>query len=62
MELQQKQLDQLNAWLNKMESKIGEHESVGTDVDVVRHQVEEHKVKRCHFTMFASFNSFNPIG
>ncbi|XP_013413171.1 dystrophin isoform X2 [Lingula anatina] len=43
MELQQKQLDQLATWLEKMEKKMERHEPVASDLEVLHRQVDEHK-------------------
>lgn len=45
MELQQQQLDELAAWLTQMEDRINTQEAMGCDLDSIKKQVEEHKVK-----------------
>ena len=44
MELQQGQLDTLADWLTKMEGRITEEEPVASDINVLRKQVDQHKV------------------
>lgn len=48
MELQQQQLEELDKWLADMESRIEHQEAVGTDLEAIKTQVEEHKVFRSH--------------
>lgn len=48
MDLQQKQLDDLDSWLNKMEEHIKNQDAVGTDLDTIHAQVNEHKVGQGH--------------
>ncbi|XP_025099305.1 dystrophin-like isoform X11 [Pomacea canaliculata] len=44
MELQQQQLEELDKWLADMESRIEHQEAVGTDLEAIKTQVEEHKM------------------
>ena len=44
MDLQQKQIDELADWLTVAEQRISSSEVIGSDLDTVRHQVEDHKV------------------
>ena len=44
MDLQQGQLDSLAAWLAKMEAVMAKEEQVGSDLQTIRKQVDEHKV------------------
>ncbi|KAK7483287.1 hypothetical protein BaRGS_00025454, partial [Batillaria attramentaria] len=44
MELQQQQLDELGAWLTSMEDRINKQEAVGSDLEAIKMQVEEHKL------------------
>ena len=44
MDLQQKQIDELADWLTVAEQRINSSEVIGSDLDTVRHQVEDHKV------------------
>ena len=44
MELQQKQINELADWLTVAEQKINSSETIGSDLDTVRRQVEDHKV------------------
>lgn len=43
MDLQQKQIDELADWLTVAEQRINGSEVIGSDLDTVRHQVEDHK-------------------
>ncbi|KAK2570584.1 Dystrophin [Acropora cervicornis] len=43
MDLQQKQIDELADWLTVAEQRISSSEVIGSDLDTVRHQVEDHK-------------------
>ncbi|XP_071801510.1 dystrophin-like isoform X3 [Asterias amurensis] len=43
MELQQKQLDDLAAWLDQTEEVIGRQEGLGNHLDQVRQQAEDHR-------------------
>ena len=43
MKLQQLQLQELADWLTKAESKMGSASDIGSDLDTVKQQVEEHK-------------------
>ena len=45
MELQQQQLDELAEWLTRMEERINKQEPVGADLEAIKKQVEEHKVR-----------------
>ena len=47
MELQQKQLDDLAAWLDQTEEVIGRQEGLGNHLDQVRQQAEDHRVRSC---------------
>ena len=44
MDLQQKQIDELADWLTVAEQRINSSEVIGSDLDTVRRQVEDHKV------------------
>lgn len=44
MDLQQKQINALAEWLTLAEQKINSSESIGSDLDTVKRQVEDHKV------------------
>ncbi|XP_076466610.1 dystrophin-like isoform X3 [Babylonia areolata] len=44
MELQQHQLDELASWLVWMEEKINNQDPVGTDLETIKTQVDDHKV------------------
>lgn len=44
MDLQKKQLDDLNAWLNKMEEGIAGEADIGASLEDVKGQIENHKV------------------
>jgi len=44
MDLQQKQINALAEWLTLAEQKINNSESIGSDLDTVKRQVEDHKV------------------
>ncbi|XP_070191463.1 dystrophin-like isoform X2 [Littorina saxatilis] len=44
MELQQQQLDELAGWLTHMEERIKTQEPVGSDLDAIKKQVEDHKL------------------
>ncbi|XP_022094793.1 dystrophin-like [Acanthaster planci] len=44
MELQQKQLDDLAAWLDRTEEVIGRQEGMGSNLDQISQQVEEHRM------------------
>lgn len=44
MDLQKKQLDDLNVWLNKMEESIAVEAEVGASLEDVKSQIENHKV------------------
>ena len=44
MDLQQKQINALAEWLTLAEQKINSCESIGSDLDTVKRQVEDHKV------------------
>lgn len=44
MDLQQKQINALADWLTRAEQKINSSESIGSDLDTVKRQVEDHKV------------------
>lgn len=43
MKLQQKQLKELADWLKKAESKMSSAGPIGSDLETVKQQVEEHK-------------------
>jgi hypothetical protein len=45
MDLQQQQLDDLAGWLTGMEERINQQEPVGSDLEAIKRQVEEHKVR-----------------
>ena len=44
MKLQQSQLKELGDWLTKAEVKMKTADRIGCDIDVVKRQVEEHKL------------------
>ncbi|XP_065653209.1 utrophin-like isoform X2 [Hydra vulgaris] len=44
MKLQQLQLKELGDWLTKAEAKMKSADRIGSDIDVVKRQVEEHKL------------------
>ena len=44
MSLQQNQIDQLADWLTQAEKKIEKQDSIGSDLEAVKAQVDEHKV------------------
>lgn len=44
MDLQQRQIDELASWLTSAESKIELSEPVGSDVETIKRQIDEHKV------------------
>ncbi|KAL8624968.1 hypothetical protein ACOMHN_039855 [Nucella lapillus] len=44
MELQQQQLEELGSWLTWMEERISNQEPVGTDLEAIKKQVDDHKV------------------
>ena len=44
MDLQQKQINALAEWLTLAEQRINSSESIGSDLDTVKRQVENHKV------------------
>lgn len=44
MDLQQKQIDELADWLTVAEKRINSAQTIGSDLDTVRRQVEDHKV------------------
>lgn len=50
MDLQQKQIDELADWLTVAEQRINSSEVIGSDLDTVRRQVEDHKV--CFLFLF----------
>lgn len=43
MDLQQKQIDELADWLTVAEKRINSAQTIGSDLDTVRRQVEDHK-------------------
>ena len=60
MELQQAQLDTLADWLTKMEGRITDEEPVASDINVLRKQVDQHKVgleRLGHSPEFGHYNS-----
>ena len=44
MDLQQKQIDELASWLSSAEAKIEANSTVGSNLETVQRQIEEHKV------------------
>lgn len=44
MDLQQKQINSLGDWLAVAEKRIESSENIGSDLDTVKRQVENHKV------------------
>lgn len=44
MDLQQKQINALANWLTVAEQRINSSEAIGSDLDTVKRQVENHKV------------------
>ena len=44
MDLQQKQINALAEWLTLAEQRINSSEPIGSDLDTVKRQVENHKV------------------
>ena len=44
MDLQQKQIDELADWLTVAEKRISSAQTIGSDLETVRRQVEDHKV------------------
>lgn len=44
MDLQQKQINTLAEWLTVAEQRINSSEPIGSDLDTVKRQVENHKV------------------
>lgn len=44
MDLQQKQINALADWLTAAEKRINSSEAIGSDLDTVKRQVENHKV------------------
>ena len=45
MQLQQSQLDTLSEWLSKMEERIALDEPAASDINILRKQVDTHKVR-----------------
>ena len=45
MQLQQSQLDTLSEWLSKMEERIARDEPAASDINILRKQVDTHKVR-----------------
>ena len=45
MDLQQKQINSLGDWLAVAEKRIESSENIGSDLDTVKRQVENHKVQ-----------------
>ena len=45
MQLQQRQLDTLSEWLSKMEERIANDEPAASDINILRKQVDQHKVR-----------------
>ena len=50
MTLQQMQLNKLAEWLTVAEQRMCEAGAIGSDLEIVRRQVEQHKVFLKHFT------------
>ena len=46
MDLQQRQIDELASWLTNAEAKIDENDSLGSDIETIKRQLDEHKVNR----------------
>ena len=46
MELQQGQLDDLASWLTSMEERVEKQQNIGADLEAIKAQVEEHKVRK----------------
>ena len=44
MELQQQQLKELDKWLTEMEETRLKHEPIGSDLETIKSQVDQHKV------------------
>lgn len=44
MATQQKQLDELAVWLEKMEERIRNQEPIGSELDAIKLQIASHKV------------------
>ena len=44
MDLQQRQIDELAAWLRSAEAKIEANDPVGSDNETIKRQIEAHKV------------------
>lgn len=44
MELQQQQLKELDKWLTGMEQTRLKQESIGSDLETIKSQVDQHKV------------------
>lgn len=44
MATQQKQLDELAVWLEKMEERIRNQEPIGSELDDIKLQIANHKV------------------
>lgn len=44
MATQQKQLDELAVWLEKMEERIRNQEPIGSELDAIKLQIANHKV------------------
>ena len=60
MDLQQKQINALAEWLTLAEQRINSSESIGSDLDTVKRQVENHKV--CHLIPLSPFYTQFVIG
>ena len=56
MDLQQKQINRLADWLTRAEQTINSSESIGSDLDTVKRQVEEHKVLTSDLAVFVNSN------
>lgn len=46
MDLQQRQIDELASWLSNAEAKIEANDTVGSDLETIKRQIEDHKVNR----------------
>ena len=61
MDLQQKQIDELADWLTVAEQRINSSEVIGSDLDTVRRQVEDHKVRFFPFFVLSTVKSKSRI-
>lgn len=65
MATQQKQLDELAVWLEKMEERIRNQEPIGSELDAIKLQIANHKVYiHVHIKIDSSSNrpDLTPLG